>query len=454
MILMKSITLFFILHISLNNLYAFQSNINEPDITIVSSNGDFKPFFPSITKLPNGNLIMVYYWNTSHVTTTGGKIFSKISTDNGKTWSVGSLIVDYTSTHPGLDARDPHINILSNGDLILNFFTGKWSDGYVQSSYQDHLIETRVARCTDGTGKNWSIPTIVPTNNDWNATSGAIIELSNGNLLLPTYGNDKNGSSKAYVHISYDGGTSWTEGIVVTNYYNEEGYNEMSLGRIKDVVYAITRPSGLIFKSLDNGLTWGVHNSEQHRMHAPDLLRLNNDSLFLTYCKADNEPFHKDRIVYGKVFNPSLNWDESPEKIIYQPVCINQDMGYPTSVVTDDNRVLTIYYQSGCKNIIGGTFSELDYWEIDPESLLDYKTTSSNLNIIIYPIPTSDLLNVYNPENKMLEVELYDLNGVRISEYFTDSSDLKVDLNSKPSGFYFLKVTADKMNKTFKVIKK
>lgn len=189
-------------------------------------------------------------------------------------------------------------------------------------------------------------------------------------------------------------------------------------------------------------------------MHAPDLLRLNNDSLFLTYCKAYNEPFHKDRIVYGKVFNPSLNWDERPEKIIYQPVCINQDMGYPTSVVTDDNCILTIYYQSGCKNIIGGTLSELDYWEIDPESLLDYKTTSAILNIIIYPIPTSDFLNVYNPENKILEVEMYDLNGLRISEYFTDSGDLKVDLNSKPSGFYFLKVTADKMNKTFKVIKK
>ena len=139
-------------------------------------------------------------------------------------------------------------------------------------------------------------------------------------------------------------------------------------------------------------------------MHAPDFLALNDDSLFLTYCKAENEPFYKDRTVYGKIFNPSLDWDESPDKVIYESVCKNQDMGYPTSVVTNDNRILTIYYQSGCRNIIGGTFSELTHWGIDSESLIDYKNTSSDLNILVYPVPTNDFLNVYNPDRKTLNV--------------------------------------------------
>lgn len=353
------ILLFFITLISAGKLCNLKI-MHLPDLTIVSSRGDYKPYFPSITKLPNGKLIMVYYWNTSHITTTGGKIFSKISTDNGETWSASSLLVDYSDTYPGLDARDPHINILSNGHLILNFFTGKWNNGYVQSPYQDHIIETRVAKCTDGSGTNWSDPVIVPTNRNSNATSGAIIELSNGNLLLPTYGSYNNGDSRAYVHISYDGGINWTEGIEVTNEYYAEVYNEMTLGSINNVVYAIARPNGKIFKSIDNGLSWKIHSFEEHKMHAPDFLPLNNHSLFLTYCKADNEPLYKDRTVYGKIFNPSLNWDENPEKIIYESVCTNQDMGYSTSVITNDNRILTIYYHVGCKNIIGGTFSEFN----------------------------------------------------------------------------------------------
>jgi hypothetical protein len=453
-ILTKLILLFFITLISLDKLYAFQSDVNIPDVTIVSSSGSYKPFFPSITKLPNGKLIMVYYWNTSHVTTTGGKIFSKISTDNGETWSTSSLLVDYTGTHPGLDARDPHINVLSNGDLILNFFTGKWNNGYVQSPYQDHLIETRVAKCTDGTGTNWSDPVIVSTNRNSNATSGAIIELSNGNLLLPTYGSDNNGDSKAYVHISSDEGINWTEGIEVTNEYNAEGHNEMTLESINNVVYAITRPSGKIFKSIDNGLSWEIHSSEEHKMHAPDFLPLNNHSLFLTYCKADNEPLYKDRTVYGKIFNPSLNWDENPEKIIYESVCTNQDMGYPTSVITNDNRILTIYYHSGCRNIIGGTFSEFNEWGIEPGTLSVFESDPPDFNVIVYPVPTIDFINVLNPDGKTLTIELYHLNGAVISEYHTNIINIKIDLNNQTNGIYVLKVSNNKQKKVFKVIKK
>jgi len=46
-ILTKLILLFFITLISVDNLYAFQSDVNVPDVTIVGSSGSYKPFFPS-----------------------------------------------------------------------------------------------------------------------------------------------------------------------------------------------------------------------------------------------------------------------------------------------------------------------------------------------------------------------------------------------------------------------
>lgn len=362
----KLLILAFIVLLTADTLLASTS---APDVTIVESSQGYDPRFPSIAKLPDGKLVMVYYSNTSHVNTTGGIIQVKTSTNNGNTWSNPTTIVDYRTTFPGLDARDPHINVLSNGDLILNFFTGKWNGSFIPSPYQEHVIETRVAKCTDGSGTNWSTPIIVPTNRQTNATSGAIIELPNGNLLLPTYGRvdytQPASTNNAYAHTSTDGGVTWSTGTQITTAYYGEGYNETSLGYVGNTVYSISRPSGRIFKSADNGLSWQAHSLEPHYMHAPDFLPFNDNSLLLTYCIGSSELGYSDRTVYGKLFDPSQNWADSPEMVIYDPACTGQDMGYPSSVKTANNRILTIYYQNGCNNIIGGTFTDFSDWDSD-----------------------------------------------------------------------------------------
>ena len=58
----------------------------------------------------------------------------------------------------------------------------------------------------------------------------------------------------------------------------------------------------------------------------------------------------------------------------------------------------TNQYINGCRNIIGGTFSEFNEWGIDPESLSVFESDSSDFNVIVYPVPTSDFINVLNPD--------------------------------------------------------
>ena len=365
----------FVLLIFATSINASLNEPGTPDDTIVTGDGTYKPYFPSITRLPNGDLVVLYYWNTQHMPDGKGRIFFKkgiLNGDNTYTWLVGKQLIDLSPYN--LDSRDPHITLLSNGTLIVNFFTTKTG----VSEIQDNLNDARVAKITYNGDLLTTIPEIVKTPKDNTATSGAIIELDhNGTLLIPTYGNIDGGFSRVTVSKSTDWGNTWDINEVLIN-VDENPQNEASLVNMGgEILYAALRPgtvlgnSSSIYQSTNNGETWYPFINQPLKMHAPDLLKIDNKRVFLTWC--DNTISSK-RPVFGKMLYPDKGWDYTPTRLIYTAEVF--DMGYPSSVLMADNKIYTIYYNSS-DGAVYGTKTDFSDWNNDEQnSIITFENES------------------------------------------------------------------------------
>src|SRR5439155_24788502 len=133
----------------------------------------------SIARLGNGDLLVVYYDSPEHVS-PAGRISLVRSRDAGRTWSAPTVIVDTP-----LDDRDPSITVTRSGTLLVSYFVRN-DDGTSGGVF--------VARSDDG-GNTWSRDARVDTDLVGPATSARIVELANGDLLIPIYGGAKDGAN-------------------------------------------------------------------------------------------------------------------------------------------------------------------------------------------------------------------------------------------------------------------
>lgn len=232
------------------------------DVVIAGASGGDKPYFPDIVKADNGDLLVVYYWSGSHVG-GNGKIAMKRSTDDGATWGAAVTVVDTV-----YDDRDPSIAVLSDGTLLLSWFT-----------YNAGPVDVRVIRSGDS-GTTWSSPVTVGTNMAWAATSSKIIELSDGDLLIPLYG-PGSGNQKATVVRSTDQGVTWPSssekvmGFVSGSHLVEQAIAELDSGHIKGLIRS-SSSDNLAYEvhSYDYGATWDTPAKLDTKMHAPELFRI------------------------------------------------------------------------------------------------------------------------------------------------------------------------------------
>lgn len=86
-------------------------------------------------------------------------------------------------------------------------------------------------------------------------------------------------------------------------------------------------------------------------------------------------------------------------------------------------------------------------------------TSSINIDdqdfLEIYPVPTSGLMNVQMSASHSVQLELIDVNGLLLNEYFSmGKSNLSIDLTEQIPGVYFLKYTAPgKVSQVKRIIK-
>ncbi|MGN6697493.1 MAG: sialidase family protein, partial [Thermomicrobiales bacterium] len=322
---------------------------------VVAARGERNTYFPTIARLRDGVLVVVYYDSPAH-TSQSGRIALVRSTDDGRTWSAPRVVLDTP-----LDDRDPQIMQTRTGALLLSFFTYDWEQTPAK------VIGSYVARSEDN-GATWSAPTPVGTALAWTATSAKIIELDDGRLLIPLYGAMPGSSAqRATAVVSADDGRTWPASSEVTIAadpavdFQEPALVALGGGKLLAVIRT-ARAGNLAYTtdSADGGRTWTPPSKTDMQAQAPDLLALPGGVVLLTWGDVSGA-FAPGRPVVGRLKYPGQVWSAAAPVLLYAGTQKCGDESYPSSVLLADGRTFTVYYDA-CAGYIGGTYSTLaDY---------------------------------------------------------------------------------------------
>lgn len=340
-----------------------------PDVIVASADGDRSTWFPTVERLANGDLIVVYYDATSHIGPNGSIALTR-STDDGRTWSPPTVVIDSE-----LDDRDPSIVELADATLVLNWFMTDWSTsplptpGGVWTARSHDRGQTwsdpvRARSRTYGEGR-WAIPPVgygAPSL----ATSAKIVELPDGSLLLPAYGNTPDDADSSIALLrSIDGGRSWPSDLElpVAEHPAGNAFSEPAIARLADgtlVVAIRSKNVGYWTSSVDGGRSWEpAVATGRHHEQASDLLVVGagHEQLILHTWGDTSGVFGPGRPTVGRMV--SSDGVRHEPRVLYSGGAF--DESYPSSVQIAPERFLTVYYDAARK-IVGGTFSDLgDY---------------------------------------------------------------------------------------------
>lgn len=327
-----------------------------PDVVVAARSAGRNTYFPTIATVKNGDLVVVYYDSPDHVA-PNGRIAMVRSSDQGRTWSPPSIVVDGPN-----DERDPSVVETARGTWLVSYFE---SDVNKLPSSQGVFV----IRSTDQ-GRTWSAPSKVGTALAGPGTSAKIVQLDNGDLLIPLYGGRGAGDLAATVVRSADDGVTWpAAGEATLAEAPGRSFVEPALGYLGDGrLLAMIRTEGseraaYETASTDGGRTWSAPAKTTAVAQASDLLPVaDGGKTLLVHTWGDlSGRFGNSRPTVLQVIRfrefPNARWTDEP-RLLHQGHCWT-DEGYPSSVRLRDGRIFTVYYDA-CAGYIGGTFSTIE----------------------------------------------------------------------------------------------
>ena len=259
----------------------------------------------------------------------GGRAMLIRSTDDGRTWSAPTTIIDTPD-----DDRHPNFIELADGTILCSFFR--------YSGVRDGT-RANILRSTDG-GLTWSEPSELPSPLEWDATDGPFVQLRDGGVLIALYGDILGRSDRAEriaVFRTDDSGVTWrcTGVIEAEHELSEPGIVELPDGRL----IVIARPEGAISWSDDGGETWTEPASFGMRMYEPGLLVLADGTLVCLYGSYNDGQrgglhamFSRDG---GETWiAPAPDYGFSVDPSVY---------GYCRGILLPDGDILMSYLDSG-----------------------------------------------------------------------------------------------------------
>lgn len=323
--------------------------------TIAYNDPAYFSAFPCVTRSDDDTLFVTFrrapqrqpHSNHLDSESIAAKVTSK---DGGETWSdVGVLYEE-----PGdVGVQDPSVTRLKEGRLMSNFFS--W-EVMKREPFQHQVLGTFITASSDG-GETWSKArkVEVPGNPASVATSEPLIELSNGDLLLPLYGRN----AGCFVMRSTDGGETWTDQSVVAHdpFGNvklcEPALCETRDGRILCLMRE-TSPGYLYqSESSDGGRTWSQVKNLDVWGFPPNLLNLRDGRILLSY--GYRRPPYGVRACLSE--DQGRTWDIRRE-IVIRDDGWHGDLGYPSSIELADGQILTLHYfhEPATKEGLTGTY--------------------------------------------------------------------------------------------------
>lgn len=316
--------------------------------------------WPTVCARKNGELLAVFSGDRDAHICPFGKVQLVRSSDQGETWSAPEIVCNTE-----LDDRDAGVVELSNGDLVLAWFTSLayesqirdraklkpgsppfywWlHDQKISKAAKEEGLGFFTVRSSDG-GRTWEKPA-----RTLGSTPHGPIVLRDGRLLYVGryFRDDKR--CVISVEESRDNGRSWQSiGEIPAvpeedkpQMFHEPHVVETGDGRlVAQIRYHGADRCMRQSESRDGGRTWSAMAKTPLAGLPPHLLRLRNGKIVSVYgrrfdafgeyaCVSDDE---------------GRTWDAAHE--IKLAGHFDGDLGYPASAELPDGSILTVYYQA------------------------------------------------------------------------------------------------------------
>lgn len=315
--------------------------------------------WPTLCRRASGELIVAFSGDRDRHVCPWGKVQLVRSADGGRTWTKPETVVN-----DPLDDRDGGIMELSNGDLVLTYFTSVAFSSNDEYGRHFGKIEHRdfeeyfgnfTRRSTDG-GKTWENP----VRTVGSAPHGGI-QLRDGRLLMVGRASTLPSVLAGIVaprpevfrnalvcEISTDMGRSWNvvstlpvpEGVAVDSLYEPYAL-ELSDGRIiVHVRQEANSRNTMQCESSDGGLTWSrlaetPLNTIGHPSH---LLELPDGRVLCTFGRRGGDA----GVFAATSRDGGRTWDMDGALLLARST--QWDFGYPTSALMPDGSLVTVYY--------------------------------------------------------------------------------------------------------------
>lgn len=340
--------------------------------------------FPNLARLKDGSMICAFrharerqkeYGKVTHIDPTAKDVFISLSEQGEGGKQLHTIVDDEMSD------QDPCINVLRDGRIIVTYFRwalapkgegpARWGqaefDAFGRDLFglYDCMADGASYSISDDNGKTWKQypPLRIPNVPEGAGVRGNIIEMDNGDLLMPYYASLRVGElSRSGLVISHDRGESW-EYLTDMAFdpkceknYLEPGLYRTPKGKIVGLFRTQTdwRKPGVDFEdtylnlhysvSQDDGRSFGPVQEVSNLWGSSPFhaLRLQDNRVLLSY--GWRKPPFGVRI---RVCDPELEHIEDGEEVILCDDAPNGDLGYPHAIQLKDGTVLVAYYISG-----------------------------------------------------------------------------------------------------------
>lgn len=343
--------------------------IHIPDLpgTTVAFAARGQGYFPVICALDEDECVVALRGGAGHIG-LGGRLDLVRSTDRGASWSAPVTIADSER-----DDRNPALGLGRGGSLVLAYHwqgnydeKGAWAPG-------GSRVDTRVIYSHDR-GQTWTedAPLGFQALNG-QSPFGKIRTLRRGGaggdeMFMPIYGgptlsapkvvvSGKASTTPCYLLRSRDGGRSWPDPILVAM-----GLNEADVLFLADgdwLVAARSEDEAAIYtcRSSDRGQTWGeLQRVTEAKEHPPDLTLLSGGQILLNFGRR-NPPFGVEGLLST---DGGRTW--GPRRCRFAGGLPGTDIGYPSTALMGDGRLVTVYYSAGSTAVPVDTFNAVEVY--------------------------------------------------------------------------------------------